>query len=247
VWRPFGTVGVFPLEDIQKSISNHAKSKWLAGGQIGMEWVPSSQTRAKVGMAVYDYKNVSGVRNDFQSSLQNDTAPAFRQKGNTLFDIDNDGNINTNLYALAADYSLVNLTGSVDVNVYNPVHVIVSGDYVKNVGFDASKTKARSGLDVKPETEGYLVRVAVGMPSMLLKDDWQLSLTYRYLEADAAFDAFTDSDFHLGGTNSKGFIVGAQYSLNKATWLTARWLASQEISGLPLSINTLQVQFNAKF
>jgi hypothetical protein len=85
------------------------------------------------------------------------------------------------------------------------------------------------------------------MPTMLLQDDWQLALTYRYLERDAVLDAFTDSDFHLGGTNSKGFIVGGQYGLSKSTSLSARWLSSQEITGLPLSINTLQLQFNAKF
>ncbi|MDO8450821.1 MAG: putative porin [Rhodoferax sp.] len=247
VWRPFGTIGIFPLEDIQRSISNQAKSKWLAGAQIGLEWVPSNATRAKVGLGVYDYKNISGIRNDYKSSIYNDTAPAFRQKGNTLFDIDNDGDINTNLYALAADYQLVNLTGMVDFNLYNPVHVILAGDFVKNVGYSSSKILARSGQNVSPETTGYLARVAVGMPTMLLQDDWQLSLTYRYVEADAVLDAFTDSDFHLGGTNSKGFIVGAQYGLSKSTWLSARWLSSQEISGLPLSINTFQMLFNAKF
>ncbi|MBT3067977.1 putative porin [Rhodoferax sp. U11-2br] len=246
-WRPFGTIGAFPLEDIQKSVSNKAKSKWLTGAQVGVEWVPSNLTRAKVGLGLYDYRNVSGIRNGYQSALYNDTAPGYRQKGNTLFDIDNDGDINTNLFALAADYRIINLTGTVDINLYNPVHVILTGDYVKNVGFSASKSLARTGVPVKPQTKGYLARVAVGMPSMLLKDDWQLSLTYRYVEADAVLDAFTDSDFHLGGTNAKGFIVGAQYSLSKSTWLSARWLSSQEISGLPLSINTLQVLFNAKF
>ena len=246
-WRPFGTIGAFPLEDIQKSLSNRSKSKWLTGAQVGFEWVPSNDTRAKVGLVLYDYRHISGIRNEFGTSLYNDTAPAFRQKGNTLFDIDNDGDINTNLFALAADYRLVNLTGVVDFNLYNPVHLIVTGDYVKNVGFSSSKTLARSGLNVKPETKGYLARVAVGMPTMLLKDDWQLSLTYRYVEADAVLDAFTDSDFHLGGTNAKGFIVGAQYGLSKSTWLNARWLSSREISGLPLSTNTLQLLFNAKF
>ncbi len=247
VWRPFGTLGIFPLEDIQQSISNRAKSKWLTGAQVGVEWVPSNTTRAKVGLGVYDYRNISGIRNTYKDYSYNDTAPAYRQKGNTLFDIDTDGDINTNLFALAADYRVVNLTGMVDFNLYNPVHVILTADYVDNVGFSASKTLERSGLSVEPETKGYLARVAVGMPSMLLKDDWQLSLTYRYLERDAVLDAFTDSDFHLGGTNSKGFIFAGQYGLSKSTWLSARWLSSQEISGLPLSINTLQVLFNAKF
>jgi hypothetical protein len=118
---------------------------------------------------------------------------------------------------------------------------------VKNVGFSRSKMLARTGIDQDLQTTGYMARLAVGMPTMLLKNDWQVSAAYRYLEADAVVDAFTDSDFHLGGTNNKGFILGAQYGLGKNTWLSARWMSSNEISGLPLSIDVFQLYFNAKF
>jgi hypothetical protein len=82
---------------------------------------------------------------------------------------------------------------------------------------------------------------------MLLRGDWQLSLAYRHLEADAVLDAFTDGDFHLGGTNNKGYILGAQYGLGKNSWLSARWLSSNEITGLPLAVNVFQLYLNAKF
>lgn len=247
-WRPFATLGAFPLQEIEQSSAVKVQSKWLLGAQAGVEWVPSTKTRAKVGLAYYDFRNVSGVRNLLLNDVAtNKTAPDFRQKGNTLFNIDNDGNSSTNLYALAADYQLLNLTGMVDLNLYNPVHVMLSGDYVKNIGFSRSKALQRSGIDVDPQTTGYMAQVAVGMPTMLLKNDWQVSVAYRYLEADAVLDAFTDSNFHLGGTNNKGFILGGQYGLGKNTWLTARWLSSNQINGLPLSIDVLQVYFNAKF
>ncbi len=247
-WRPFATVGAFPLQEIEQSSSVKATSKWLVGAQVGTEWVPDTKTRAKVGLAYYDFRNVSGVRNPGLNDTQfNKTAPDFRQKGNTLFNIDNDGNTNTNLYALASDYQLLNLTGSVDLNVSNPVHVVMGVDYVENIGFNRGKTLDRSGIDKDLQTKGYMAQVAVGMPTMLLKDDWQVSLAYRYLEADAVLDAFTDSNFHLGGTNNKGYILGGQYGLGKNTWMTARWLSSNEISGLPLSTDVIQVYFNAKF
>ena len=60
-------------------------------------------------------------------------------------------------------------------------------------------------------------------------------------------DAFTDSDFHLGGTNAKGFMIGGSYALYKNTWLSARWMSSDEISGLPLSVDVFQLDLNAKF
>ena len=60
-------------------------------------------------------------------------------------------------------------------------------------------------------------------------------------------DAFTDSDFHLGGTNAEGFFVGGAYGLYKNTWLAARWMSADEISGLPLSIDVFQLDLNATF
>lgn len=244
VWRPFLTVGAFPLQEIEKSDSVQAKSKWLFGAQTGVEWVRDTNARAKVGLAYYDYRNISGIRNEFGLDAFNRTAPQFRQKGNSVFLIDPP---TFSVYALAADYKLLNLTGVVDLNVSDPVHVIVSADYVKNIGFDSAKVLARTGFNLEPETKGYMARVGVGMPTMLLKNDWQVSLAYRHLEADAVLDAFTDSDFHLGGTNNKGFILGAQYGLAKNAWLNARWLSSDQISGLPLSIDVFQLDFNAKF
>jgi hypothetical protein len=92
-----------------------------------------------------------------------------------------------------------------------------------------------------------MVRAAVGMPSMLLRSDWQISLAYRHLEKDAVVDSFTDSDFGMGGTNNQGFVLGADYATGKNTWLTARYLSSSQISGLPYSVDVLQLYFNAKF
>jgi hypothetical protein len=247
-WRPFGTVGAFPLQEIERSNTVKADSKWLIGAQVGMEWVPSTETRAKVGLAYYDFQNVSGRANPALNDVQfNKTAPEFRQKGNSVFNIDNDGSATTNLWALAADYQVLNVTGMVDLNLFNPVHVILTGDYVENIGYSQSKTLARTGTDITPQTVGYMGRIAIGMPNMNLKNDWQISLAYRYLERDAVLDAFTDSDFHLGGTNNKGYILGGQYSLGKNTWLTARWLSSNQITGLPLATDVLQFYFNAKF
>lgn len=248
VWRPFATLGAFPLQEIEQSSSVKVQSKWLVGAQVGAEWVPDNKTRAKVGLAYYDFRNISGTRNATGLNAFDGSAASTRQKGNTLFNITTPiTNTKSDLYGLASDFQLLNLTGMVDLNVSNPVHVMLSADYVENIGYSRSKTLERSGIDMDPQTKGYLAQVAVGMPTMLLKNDWQVSVAYRYLEADAVLDAFTDSNFHLGGTNNKGFILGGQYGLGKNTWLTARWLSSNQITGLPLAIDVMQVYFNAKF
>lgn len=247
-WRPYLTLGAFPIQDIESSSTVRASSKWMYAAQTGLEWMRNNKTRAKLGLAYYDYKNMAGIRNTAASPNAYDkTVPEFRQKGNTLFDINATPAAGSERWALAADFQLLNVTGSVDLNVNDPVHLIFTGDYVENVGYDRDKVQARTGQNTKPQTVGYLARMAVGMPAMLLRHDWQISMTYRYLEADAVPDAYTDSDFHLGGTNNQGYILGLLYGLERNTWLSARWMSSNEITGGRLSINVLQVYLNARF
>lgn len=249
-FKPFVTAGIFPLQEVEQNLSVRAKDKWLYGAQVGLEWAPSTRARFKAGAGYYDYRNISGVANQALLDTQfNQAAPQFRQKGNSLFNIDNDGNVNTSLWALAADYQIANLTLVADFAEFFPTHIIGSLDWARNIGFDQGKILSRSGQAIEEETDGYQVKLTIGHPTFKYADDheWQAYIGYRYLERDAVLDAFTDSDFHLGGTNAKGFMVGGSYALYKNTWLSARWMSSDEISGLPLSIDVFQLDLNAKF
>lgn len=251
--KPFITAGVFPLQEIEGKAGVAARGKWLYAAQAGLEWVPSTRARFKLGAGYYHYKNVSGVQNPTSTTTgQYDlSAPQFRQKGNSLFVIDSDANNNGTqddpVYGLAADYRIANLTLVADFAEFFPVHVISSFDWARNVGFDQAGILARSSQNIEPEADGYQARLTIGYPKIIERHDWQAFVGYRYLERDAVLDAFTDSDFHLGGTNAKGFMIGGQYGIYKNTWLSARWMSSDEISGLPLSIDVFQLDLNAKF
>lgn len=250
----FGTIGAFPLEDVQTSDTNKAKSKWLYGAQAGVEWKSANDSSIKFGAALYDYSNVEGTANTpLNPSQYNGTVLSFRQKGNNTFDILKNGVASCGLgtdnsgCGLASEFRELNLTGQIDLATFNPVHVILSGDYVRNFGFDQKKILARTGNLYKEENEGYQLKLTVGTPKVVNRYDWQVFAAYKRLEADAVLDAFTDSDFHLGGTDAKGWIAGASYGLDKNTWVTARWFSADEISGPPLSIDVLMVDLNAKF
>ena len=258
-WSAFATVGAFPIDEIQSSDTNKAKDKWLFGSQAGLQW-KSSQTTAKLGIALYEYKNVEGLPNTATSpGVLNGTVPAFRQKGNNTFDIHSDptsiatttcgtGVSSTNTgCGLASKFRELNLTAQVDLAAFNPVHVILTGDYVRNLGFDQSEMLTRTNNSYKKENEGYQLKLTVGMPEVVKANDWQVFGAYKRLEADAVLDAFTDSDFHLGGTDAKGWTLGASYGLGKNTWLTGRWFSADEITGLPLAIDVLMLDLNAKF
>lgn len=92
-----------------------------------------------------------------------------------------------------------------------------------------------------------MCRVAVGMPRIKHRHDWQVFGGYKHLESDAVLDAFTDSDFYLGGTNAKGWIAGGSYGVATDTWLTLRWLSADQIVGPPLAIDVMQLDLNVRF
>ncbi len=95
--------------------------------------------------------------------------------------------------------------------------------------------------------QGYIIRGIVGTAVPKKFGDWNVELSYRYIEADATLDSLADSDFRLGGTNSKGYGIGGNFGLSRNVTLSGRWLSGNQISGPPLAIDTLQVDLVAAF
>ena len=107
----------------------------------------------------------------------------------------------------------------------------------------APNTKA--ALDSGPNA--WMVKATFGVPKPRAAWEWNVSFGYKYIEPDAVVDAFNDHDFHQGGTNAKGYFIGASLGLFNNTWLTGRWLSADEVSGPPLAIDVLQLDLNTSF
>ena len=237
----FLTGGAFPIQEVELS----SRDKWLYAGQLGLQYRSDEKLTARFAAAIYDFENVTGKANDPSLPGVNDwTAPQFQQKGNTLFDIDPASTIKT---AYAAGFRELNFTGSLDFGFWDPLRVVLMGDYVNNIGYDSARVNSLTGSTVKKETEGYQFGITVGHPDTRAAGQWKLLLNYKYLQSDAVMDAFAESDFHLGGTNAKGWIVGGDYGLGKNVWLSSRWLTTNEISGPPLAIDVFQFNIIARF
>jgi len=252
--KPFVTAGVFPLQEIEENAGNTTADKWLFGAQAGLEWTPNTKRRYKLGAAYYRYENIAATLNPVATTgLKDAVRPQSRQKGNSLFIFDSDANNNgatgDNLFGLASDFHIGAVSLAADFADFYPVHVIASFDWVHNFGFDRKEILARTGQSIDKKNDGYQFKLTFGHPRFGYIDDheWQAFVGYRYLQRDAVLDAFTDSDFHLGGTNAKGFMIGGSYALTKNTWLAAKWMSSDEISGLPLAIDVFQLDLNARF
>ncbi len=242
-WTPFITAGAFPLQ--QYDFTQHGK--WLMAGQLGLDRKSQNGVGFKIGAAYYNFKNITGVPNDPDNPGATDwTAPQFQQKGNTLFNISADPNVYKT--ALASEFKELNVTGTLDIGFWDPFHIVFLGDYVKNLGFKKSDVAQRTGnTDPARQIEGYQYGMSLGYPAAYASGQWRVYFYKKRLGADAVVDGFTDSDFHLGGTNAKGWILGTDVGLAKNTWLTLRWMTADEISGPPLAIDVLQVDLNARF
>lgn len=247
----FATVGAFPLQEVELS----SEDKWLFGGQLGTRIPFGQESALRVAAAYYEYQNITGVRNTPESNVFDYTAPDFLQKGNTLFDIRNSADPSQNLFALAGEYRLVNANLSLDLG-FGSTHVVIGADYVKNIGWDNDEVTRRTGVLRNERTEGYEAGVTVGHPVLNSAWDWRVYAFYKYLQRDAVLDAFTDSDFHLGGTDAKGFQVGFDLGLARGVWMRLRYLSADDIEDndgvltpvdLPLGIDVLQLDLNGQF
>jgi hypothetical protein len=240
--RGFTTLALLPVQEVDVSMHD----KWLLGAQVGVEAARlPGQASAKLGMGVYRYHNIVGRRSSTGLDDLEFTAPQFAQKGNTYYDISSDPA--RPLLGLAGDYRLLNVTAALDVPAVGANHVIVTGDYVANRGFDRAAVQQRIGRDVEPETKGYLVRVAVGHPEVKKLGDWQMVTGYKRVERDAVLDAYTDSDFRLGGSNAKGFFVGGNLGVGRNATLGLRMLSADAVSGEQYSVDVVQLDLNLRF
>jgi TonB family protein len=239
----YAVAGAFPLQEVE--LSSH--DKWLFGGQLGLDWKFDGGSRFRVGAGYYRFLNVSGRRNSFDSKVLDFTAPQYLRQGNTLFDIRNDTDATTNLYALAADYGLANLSAAFDWRLGVGHKLSLVADYVENVGYDEAKMLARTGFIVDKRNVGYQAELSFGSSVMTQAHAWRAVLGYRYLERDAVLDSLTDSDFRLGGTDVKGFTVGFDYSLTPMVMGRLKYLSGNEIDGAPLGIDVVQLDITASF
>lgn len=199
--------------------------------------------------------------------------PMFLTKGNTLSPLRQIVTVNPNadlpqLLGYTFKYNILDVNASVGVPITDTMEVYLSGSYINNLGFDEADI-CRDGLLGRPYNNnaagggtfcaavdpaqfaggntGYRFEALLGRKDLRKSGEWNVFAGYRYLESDAVLDALTDSDFHLGGTNSKGYFVGANYALYDGVFVGGRWMSANEISGPPLSIDVLQVDLTAKF
>jgi hypothetical protein len=201
-----------------------------------------------------------------------DTRPAFVQFGNTLYPIRNivpEATTNGALppdpqyYGLASRFNVLDIHPRVDITTYDPIDIEVEGQYIKNLAYDyeaiVHHIPPGYGGSIGPVNNlgsngyyqggdtGWMLKTTVGNFELHKLWDWNASLSYRYLETDATLDAIDDSEFHLGGTNAKGYILAGNLGIARNTWLGLKWLSSEAVSGPHYGTDSLYLELNSRF
>ncbi len=255
------------------SIKQDSRNKWLYGAQGVLGWRPTSQFELQYGVAYYRFDAIQGALSTPCVALSSAdpcssdlSRPGFLQQGNTLYALRDLVPVTANppvfqYYGLATPFRLYNLTVRMDAALFSPWHIIADGEYVINTAFDSGRIAAKNPVNnLGPSPDGGITpgtfdggnvawqgRLTLGYPKLVNRWDWNVSAAYRYVESDSLVDAFTDSDFHLGGTNAKGYVIGAGIGLARNVNLYARWLSASEITGAPYSVDVVLVDLNAQF
>lgn len=202
--------------------------------------------------------------------------PFFLRKGNTLSFLRNIARDPTatitpqpQILGLTFDYDILNLNAAVTAKLGEKTKVSLAGDYVRNLAFKRGDL-CRNGISGEPFNNGgtdgdgdicsatnptsftgggtgYQVKATLGYLTPRQRGDWQAFAGYRYVESDAVLDSLTDSDFHLGGTNTKGYFVGGKFGLFDGVMVGARWMSANQIAGDPFAIDVFQIDLEAKF
>lgn len=248
----FLTVGAYPLNNLSPLDSNPVEeTKWLAAAQLGVDWHTDAGSRLALTGAYYDYIRNVGILNPPQGTagngLDNWTAPGFFQKGNTVFNIANSTDPTVQLFALAADFRVADVLLIGTLHLWSNYQVGLTAEALQNVGYDTAAVSARFGSHVAPRNRGWRADLLFGSDALDAFGRWQATAGYRYLERDAVLDAFNDEDFHLGGTDAKGYTLRFDYAFNPRVFLRLKYMQADAIDGPPLAIDVWQVAFNARF
>ncbi len=242
----FLTLAAFPMLEVPLQAS---QDKWMLGAQLGTNLrFNDGSDRVRLAGAYYDFLKVTGQLNVPYSVVLNYTAPAFVQWGNTMFNIANDPSDPTvGLFALAAHFRIADVAANYE-HFFGRYSLAVNAEAVRNLGYNLTEIEMLSGQTFSsPQDKGYVGELSFGTPVVDRFGAWRAAVGYRYVQADAVLDAWTDADFHEGGTNAAGYYLWGSFGVAKNAWIRLRYMSANEIIGPRYGLDVLQIDVNTRF
>lgn len=252
-----------------------SSNAYLLAIQGGAKWQARRDVAAKIGVGFFDFNGVQGavskpcaqVFGTFNCSTDSTRFP-FEQFGNTVYairNIDVAGQQATNpaqpeYFGLASRFAVLEVHPRVEITSYHPIDILLEGEYLKNLAYNRTAILAHGPANFPgPQNNignngyyqggdtAYLLKATVGELEIHKRWDWNVTAAYKYLETDSTLDSITDSDFHLGGTNAKGYILTGSLGVARDTFLSLRYFSAQVVSGPPDGNQVFQVDLQSSF
>jgi len=179
-------------------------------------------------------------------------------------------------FGLASAFEILHLRAAAEYHPSPRFGARLDAEYVVNLGWDRTRLTALAVNNLGPDIQvpnpttpnpddtmaaegpyaggdmGWQMRLTVGSlldvgEATAARGAWNAYIGYRHLESDAVIDAFADSDFHIGGTNAKGWQIGGAYAVGTNTLIGARWMSADEIADAPFSVDRLFIDLSTRF
>lgn len=264
----------FSTTDVQKFKS---RDRTMVGVQGGADWRPAEGWGLNLNLGYYNFLDAEGALSQpcavpFGADACNTdiSRSFFTQNTNTFFPIrnlipnpQNPGGPQPQFFGLASRFEILDIYARIDYSGFAPYRVTLEGNYLNNLGFSRSRIAGRGLLtDGAPNglannigdgnrfiggNQGYMIRLTVGHPEVQRLWAWNAFFTYRYLESDAVLDALNDSDFRLGGTNSKGYVLGGTLGIAQNVALRGRWFSGEQVAGPRYAADTFLLDLMGRF
>jgi hypothetical protein len=220
---PFFVNGSFFLVEESSSTSNIT----LYGAQVGYK-EKLGFGEVLIGTGIHRYDNVKGKNLDNFDFLEAEQS-SFGNK------LDANGNF-------VSGFTPWNIFAGFGFKAFN-LPTKVYGEYVLNT--DAEPLRVNGVETVGKEDTGWIVGVKVGHAKEPLS--WDARFSWRDIERDAVFGAFTDSDFNGGGTGGKGLELNAGLQLTKGWKAALTYFHDKDNFGDERDFDRIQVDLKYKF
>jgi Putative porin len=280
--KAYVNVGAFPLQEF-----HGATDSWLYGAQVGAQFKPDADSQFDLGLAYYDFHGIEGRYDDRyanlmgtssavdQAYLSTEYKKAVRQRGNTLMRINplksasTGGSAVAPVWGLASKFRPLTLSLAYAYNGWSDLALRGTLDVIQNTAFDLNDIRSRAmpgaPIDVAGKTRAWQGRLQLGSPKQELLGDWQAYLSWRRFERDAWVDAFTDTTWHMGGTNYSGWSLGGVYFVGPRTSAGLRLTSTRNLddgrtvvdpktgalvpnlSSIRQRVDVIQLELNARF
>jgi hypothetical protein len=164
-------------------------------------------------------------------------------------------------FGLASKFEVLEIHPRLEITSYDPFDLTLEAEYLKNFGFNRAAILEHGPANFPgPQNNNlvsngayqggdtaYVLKATFGHPEIHKRWDWNVTVGYKYLETDSTLDSINDADFHLGGTNAKGYLLSGSLGVAKDTYVSLRYFSAEVVTGPPDGNQVLQLDLLSSF